>query len=493
MEPPVRYLNAEDVLENRPVHAVWEVTLACDLKCRHCGSRAGVRRPGELSTDECLEVVGSLAQLGTREVTLIGGEAYLRKDWITIVKAITDAGMMCTLQTGGRNLTNQRIREAEAAGLQGVGISIDGLRDLHDDLRGIHGSFDAAVNSLQRLAEHGLTTSVNTQITRPVISQLRSLLELFIETQVKNWQVQLTVAMGRAADNPELLIQPFQMPEIMDLLAELYKEAVPHGLLLQPGNNIGYFGPYESLLRGSGDELFHWTSCTAGRNAIGIEADGTIKGCPSLPTSSYAGGNIRDRTLIDIWKQTPELSFARTRTQVELWGFCRTCYYSEVCLGGCTWTTHSLLGKRGNNPYCHHRALELAKHGFRERVEQVERAPGQSFDHGRFELVLETHEEDRVEFLEFPLDYREAASTPTSKIYTSTSSEQRHNLEQISCKLPFLEICRGCNRHIFPGTETCPHCDGDVWQLARTYELNLTTARQAQEHLLILLERNTFN
>jgi Y-X(10)_GDL-associated radical SAM protein len=490
MEAPARYLNTEDVLENRPVHAVWEITLACDLKCRHCGSRAGKRRPDELSTAECLEVVTHLARLGTREVTLIGGEAYLRKDWTTIVKAITDAGMMCTIQTGGRNLTNQRIREAAAAGLQGAGVSIDGLRDLHDNLRGVRGSFDAAINALQRLTEHGLTTSVNTQITGPVISQLRRLLELFIEAHVKNWQVQLTVAMGRAADNPELLIQPFQVLELMPLLAELYQEAMPRGLLLQPGNNIGYFGPYESLLRGSGDEVFHWTSCTAGRNAIGIEADGTIKGCPSLPTSSYAGGNIRDRPVTDIWKLTPELSFARTRTRDELWGFCRTCYYSEVCLGGCTWTAHSLLSRRGNNPYCHHRALELAKHGLRERIEQVERAPGQSFDHGRFELILETRDGNRVESSESAPDHKDAASTPTSTMHVSTDSEQPRKLGQ-TCKLPFLELCRGCNRHIFPGTETCPHCGGDVWQLAQAYELNFTTARQAHKRLLALLQANS--
>jgi hypothetical protein len=50
----------------------------------------------------------------------------------------------------------------------------------------------------------------------------------------------------------------------------------------------------------------------------------------------------------------------------------------------------SLLGRAGNNPYCHHRVLELAKQGLRERIAQVEKAPGTSFDHGRFELMLES-------------------------------------------------------------------------------------------------------
>src|SRR6478609_1444963 len=65
----------------RPIHAIWETTLRCDLACRHCGSRAGRERPDELSTAESLDLVRQLAELGCKEVTLIGGEAYLRDDW----------------------------------------------------------------------------------------------------------------------------------------------------------------------------------------------------------------------------------------------------------------------------------------------------------------------------------------------------------------------------------------------------------------------------
>ena len=65
--------------------AVWEITLRCDLACRHCGSRAGHGRPDELTTAECLDVVRQLAELGTREVAIIGGEAYLRDDWLDIL------------------------------------------------------------------------------------------------------------------------------------------------------------------------------------------------------------------------------------------------------------------------------------------------------------------------------------------------------------------------------------------------------------------------
>src|SRR6188508_818499 len=58
--------------QTRPVYVVWEVTLKCDLACRHCGSRAGRERSDELTTAECLDLVRQMAELGVKEVTLIG-------------------------------------------------------------------------------------------------------------------------------------------------------------------------------------------------------------------------------------------------------------------------------------------------------------------------------------------------------------------------------------------------------------------------------------
>ncbi len=493
MAQPARFLTEEDVESLSPVHVVWEITLACNLKCQHCGSRAGKQRPQELSTEECLDLVRQLARLGTREITLIGGEAYLRRDWVEIIREIRAQGMNCALQTGGLNLTEERIRQAAEAGLQGAGVSIDGLADVHDQLRGVKGSFEAAFTALRRLREHGLVTSVNTQITSLVIPQLRELMDRIIEAGAKNWQIQLTVAMGRAADHPELLLQPYELLKFMPLLAELHQEGIDRGLLIQPGNNIGYFGPYESIWRGHGDDEVHWESCNAGQNTIGIEADGTIKGCPSLPTSTYSGGNIRDLSLADIWWNTPELSFTRTRTTDDLWGFCQTCYYADVCRAGCTWTTHVLFGRPGNNPYCHHRTLELEKRGLRERIARVEAPPGLPFDHGRFDIVLETLDGRPASVAQDATEEKGQPPVPAAVPLNSNrlvqiSSTKTRQFQKISSQsrseAPHLDLCRGCNRHILPKTAVCPHCRGDVKALALAYQKKLRAAQRAYHRLL---------
>jgi radical SAM protein with 4Fe4S-binding SPASM domain len=133
----------------------------------------------------------------------------------------------------------------------------------------------------------------------------------------------------------------------------------------------------------------HSGSCGAGRATLGLEADGTVKGCPSLHTSEWAGGNVLDTPLKDIWQRSVKLRYTRDRTIDDLWGYCRTCYYADSCMSGCTWMTHSLFGKPGNNPYCHHRALEMDRQGLQERVVRKHAAPGLPFDRGLFELVVE--------------------------------------------------------------------------------------------------------
>jgi radical SAM protein with 4Fe4S-binding SPASM domain len=185
-----------------------------------------------------------------------------------------------------------------------------------------------------------------------------------------------------------VLLEPYDLESVYPLIAALKLRADAAGVRLWPGNNIGYFGPYESLLRGS-TQRGHSSACGAGRGTLGIEADGTIKGCPSLSTHGWAGGNIRENSLRDVWERAEPLRFTRDRTVDGLWGFCRTCYYAEECLAGCTWTADVLFGRPGNNPFCHHRVLELAKRGRRERLNRVAVAPGHPFDHGRFEIIEE--------------------------------------------------------------------------------------------------------
>jgi radical SAM protein with 4Fe4S-binding SPASM domain len=376
----------------RTTFAVWEITLKCNLACSHCGSRAGTARAGELTTAEALDFVRQLAEVGIREVALIGGEAFLRPDWLAIAGAITGAGMVCSMTTGGYGLSSATARRMKEAGMRHVSVSVDGLQPAHDRLRGRQGSFAAALAALRHLGEADLLVGANTQINRLTAPDLPELYDTLRDAGVGAWQLQLTVPSGNAADHPDVLLQPCELIDLYEMLARLAVRALEDGVALMPGNNIGYHGPYSDLLAAAGASPGIGEGCAAGLSVLGIEADGTIKGCPSLPAHAYAGGNIRETPLREMIAASPALSMnerARRRPRAQLWGFCRTCEFADRCRGGCTWTAHAFFDRPGNNPYCHHRALTLARAGRRERVVQVKPAPGVPFDNGVFQLVEE--------------------------------------------------------------------------------------------------------
>jgi Y-X(10)_GDL-associated radical SAM protein len=450
---PARLNTAQDLLGRVPVHVVWELTLACNLKCQHCGSRAGRPRPGELSTEECKDVVRRLARLGTREITLIGGEAYLRADWTEIVREIRRHGIYCAVQTGGRQLTAERLAAAVGAGLQGLGVSIDGPPELHDRFRGVPGSYDMAIDALVRAKAAGLRTSANTTIGAPTVPHLPEILARIAGAGATHWQLQLAVAMGNAVDHDEILLEPYQLAELMPLLARLVHEGMDRGVLLMMGNNVGYFGPYEHLWRSHGAEAEHWTPCTAGQTVVGLESDGTLKGCPSLATAGYAAGNVRELPLEEIWRHAERLHAGRVRSVDDLWGFCRTCYYAPVCHGGCTWMADSLLGRPGNNPYCHYRVLELEKRGLRERIVKLRDAPREAFATGEFALLTE------------PIpgaESREPADVPSPR-----PPERQPSAGGLP---PTLEICRACDCFVWPEETACPHCGADLAAAAARWD-----------------------
>ena len=365
-----------------PHTCVWELTLACNLRCKHCGSVAGKRRADELSLDECLRVAGELAALGCRRITLIGGEATLYPGWHEVGRRLVDLGAEVNLLSNGLHWSPQHLDQAKEAGLCAVGFSLDGFEKEHDELRA-PGSFERVVRAIDMCVAAGMPTAVNTTINRLNQGQLKEMRTFLMEHRVFAWQPQLATAAGNMGEHLDLIVRPEDLLWLVPQLAELCRIDCPE-FEICVGHNIGYFGNPESALRAADIALPFWLGCRAGCQVIGIESGGDVKGCLSLPSSvhgehRFVEGNVRENSLRDIWNRADAFAYNRLFKEAQLFGFCRVCRFRDVCRGGCSWATYA-QGGCGNEQCFYYQAVR----------------------HGRFDLLAEKPTAEETGYFAIP-------------------------------------------------------------------------------------------
>lgn len=343
-----------------PYSCVWELTLACNLRCKHCGSIAGKRREAELSLDECLRVADDLVALGCRRVTLIGGEPTLSPHWREVGGRLTQLGAEVNMISNGMTWSPAHVEQAAAAGFSLVSFSLDGLQKEHDEFRA-PGSFERVVRAIDLTRAGGLPAAVNTTIhrlNRRLLPQMRMLL---LEHGVSIWQLQLATSSGNMGEHRDLLLPPEDLLWLVPEIADLCRIPSPQ-MEIVVGHNIGYFGNPESDLRGADVALPFWVGCRAGCHVLGIESGGDVKGCLSLPSSvhgehRFVEGNLRGKSLREIWNRPGAFAYNRSFTEQQLAGFCRVCRFRDVCRGGCSWGAWA-QGAKGNESCFYHQAVK---------------------------------------------------------------------------------------------------------------------------------------
>ena len=323
---------------------VWELTLRCCFRCAYCGSRAGEARENELTTAECLDVVSQLAELGCRRVNLLGGEVFLRPDWEEIAAALTGRGMKVCIITSGFILTEERLEALASLGLESVAVSLDGPERVHDLCRS-RGSYRRALESIAALTARGIPTSVISALRADNAPLLREFYETLKGYPIFAWQIQACSPMGSAGDGG--LDTRFDPLPVIRFAAEVCGEA-PFTVLL--ADNIGYFTPEETRIRGRKRAVFG--GCSAGLRTLGIDSVGNVRGCESLYDDAFIEGNLRERSLRDIWEDENAFAFNRRFAADKLTGACARCEVREYCAGGCRSYNWFAGGKLYENPLC---------------------------------------------------------------------------------------------------------------------------------------------
>jgi len=347
----------------------WELTRRCEQLCQLCFLSDSERSSEQLSTEECLRVVDELAAMDVQHVHLFGGEAHLRSDYLEILEAVASKGINVALTSGSPRFPIDEVARVAGDKISHVMLSIDGLEATHDELRNCPGSFSGILSILEKVRSHDIPCGVSTQVNRRNLRELKTLTKLLFMMGIRLWHTQITEPFGRARSHFDKVLQPYELPNVVEILVSIKQEALRQGISIKLGNNIGYNTDSIRWLR-EDDNGVDATGCKQGLTYLAIQADGTIKGCASCASGiGTCQSNIRTTSLREIWNRNEEFDWTRNRSAARLWGYCGECEHGESCYGGCVQTSQALFGRPGNNPYCGFRVHQLAAKGVRERVD----------------------------------------------------------------------------------------------------------------------------
>jgi radical SAM enzyme (rSAM/lipoprotein system) len=276
-------------------------------------------------------------------IIISGGEPLMRTDLAEVGKALKQRGYPWGMVTNGLAMSEKRFKELMASGLRSMAISFDGMKDNHNWMRQHPLAFDGATRAIKlAAATPSLTWDVVTCVNQRTINQLDEMREYLWSIGVRNWRLITIDPMGRAAENPELLLSPEQHRYLLDYIRDRRKEGLHISYSCE-----GFMPDYEGEIR---DYLFH---CMAGISVASILIDGSISACTSI-RGKYYQGNIYKDDFWDVWENRFEPY--RNREWMRKQEPCNTCKLFRYCEGG----GMHLRREDGSLMLCHHNKLQEA-------------------------------------------------------------------------------------------------------------------------------------
>jgi AdoMet-dependent heme synthase len=317
----------------RPLLVIWEMTQACDLKCAHCRANAQSKRhPLELSTAEAFHLIDQIASMRVPLFVLTGGDPLKRPDLHAIVQYACRRGVRTSLTPSTTPLlVRDEIFKLKESGLMRLAISLDGsTADLHDDFRGIPGSYKRALEAISWCHEAGLPVQVNTTVSRRNFADLDKMIELLNSLRVVLWSVFFLVPTGRAHLTDLLSAQEHE--QVFTKLYAASKRVKFHIKTTEAQHYRRYVIQQKAKEPNSRtrDELIANApnGVNDGKGFVFVSHTGEVYPSGFLPLPA---GNILWERLSEIYRDSP--LFRSLRDSSQLKGKCGRCEFRDVCGG----------------------------------------------------------------------------------------------------------------------------------------------------------------
>ena len=304
-----------------------ELTMNCNERCLHCGSRCGEVESTELSVEVYKRFLDKIkADFGTKELQLCitGGEPLLRPEFFEIMGYAHELGFHWGMTSNGTLIDKEVAKRLQECGMGTISVSIDGLPETHDWFRRTSGGYEVAMRGVDALLANGSFqhVQITTVVHKKNIGELEELYRRFEDVDIDSWRVINLEPIGRAEDMPELLLAKQDYVTLFDFIREKRSEGAP----VQYGC-CHYLGTeYEREVR---DWYF---LCNAGIYTAAVMANGDIGACLDIERRpELIFGNILKDDFSEVWKN----GFGVYRRNLyEDNAACKACAEREFCGGG---------------------------------------------------------------------------------------------------------------------------------------------------------------
>lgn len=322
---------------------IWNLVRRCNLTCKHCYAlSADHDYPNELSNAEVNTVMDDLKQAGVPVLILSGGEPLLRPDIFEIATRAKAMGFYVGLSTNGTLIDATMAGRIAAQGFDYVGISLDGLRELHDKFRRKVGAFDASLGAVRLLRDRGVKVGLRYTMTDMNAADLPALLRLMRDEQVDKFYFSHLNYAGRGNIHRG---RDAHFAATRDALDRLFDAA---WAAAQAGEEVDYvtgnndadgvyllmwaqrrFPQWADALR---KRLEAWGGNASGLYVANIDNEGRVH--PDTMWWHHNLGSVRERPFSQIWADTSEPLMAGLKQQPRaVKGRCGECQYLKICGG----------------------------------------------------------------------------------------------------------------------------------------------------------------
>ena len=335
-----------------PIAMLAELTHRCPLACPYCSNPVELaRQDRELSTETWISAFRQAAEIGVLQLHLSGGEPASRRDLTALVAAAREAGLYTNLITSGIGLSERRLAELDAAGLDHIQLSLQGTdAAMADQIGGYKGGFDRKMQVAAWIGAIGFPLTLNAVLHRRNLHQLPRAIDMAVEMGARRIEVATVQFHGWALKNRDALMPTrAQAAETTRIVAEA--RARLKGVLVIDYVPADYHGDYPKRCMGG------W-----GTSGLNIAPDGQVLPCHAAQTIPHLRfENIRDTPLADIWYASPAFNAYRgTDWMAEP---CQSCERKTKDFGGCRCQAMAIVGDAAaTDPTCikspHHGALQ---------------------------------------------------------------------------------------------------------------------------------------